>query len=91
MKIFVRKSFEKTVQKIQISLKSDTNNGYMQNSSQSEKPSRQQLYRTSQYHCIFRNYIPIMVPFMGQDGKILWYRQSRAQMTIYGTCALHDG
>jgi hypothetical protein len=81
MKIFVRKCFEKSVQKIQISFKSDTSNGYMLNSSQGEKPSKQQMYR---------NYIPKMVPFMGQYGK-LWYRQGRAQMTIYGACALHAG
>ena len=42
-------------------------------------------------HSIFRNYIPKIVAFRGQYGKILWYRHSRAQMTMYGACALHAG
>jgi len=94
---FDRVFFPKSVQKIQVSLKSDENNGYCtcrliyiyehisSNSSSNEKYFRQ----NQNMKCKLNNFSSKILPFMWQCAKIL-YNWSRHRWQ-YGACALHAG
>jgi hypothetical protein len=91
--------FFENVDKIQVWLKSNKNNGYQKcrpmyiydismNSSQNEKCFRQKLYTKSKHTFCVQSLFPKTAPFMTM-WKILYSRTSHRRQ--HGVCALGDG
>jgi hypothetical protein len=99
--LYLRIFFRNSVEKTDVSLKSDKNNGYLQwrpiylliiSSSvllRMRNISNRSCRENQNTHFVFKNLFSIIVPFMRQCGKIL---QSGADnIWQYGACALHAG
>ena len=93
--------FRKSVEKIQVSLKSDKNNGYFTwrpvhifdhislHSSWNVKHFRQNCREYQTTHIIFKTSFPKIVPFMRKYCNMLQSRTGHRWK--YGACALHSG
>jgi hypothetical protein len=101
MKFDVRGLFRKSLEEIQVSLKSDKNSGYFTwrpayiydtislNSSYNEKYFGKKSWRKSKHIlCLITFFPPKIVPFVRQCGQIWWSQTDHRWQYNNGACAL---